>query len=112
VPLPTSLVDVGVTARIAKEFGFESIWCADHPIMPVASSSRFPRLTGRQGPRQLRTHRRSVRRPGPRLWHDDADRGRCAASPRRSCHPPAIPAVPTAPMTSNQQATKQPLLDI
>jgi len=42
VPLPTYLVDVGVTARMAEELGFESIWCADHPIIPVATTSRFP----------------------------------------------------------------------
>ena len=42
VPLPTYLVDVGVMARIAEELGFESIWCADHTIMPVATTSRFP----------------------------------------------------------------------
>src|SRR5215831_11770992 len=42
VPLPTYLVDVGVTARIAEELGFESLWCADHPVMPVATTSRFP----------------------------------------------------------------------
>jgi probable F420-dependent oxidoreductase len=42
VPLPTYLVDVGVMARIAEELRFESIWCADHTIMPVATTSRFP----------------------------------------------------------------------
>jgi probable F420-dependent oxidoreductase len=42
VPLPTYRVDVGVMARTAEELGFESIWCADHPILPVATSSRFP----------------------------------------------------------------------
>jgi probable F420-dependent oxidoreductase len=29
-------------ARIAEALGFESLWCAEHPIMPVYSSSPFP----------------------------------------------------------------------
>ena len=42
VPLPAYKVDVAFMARKAEELGFESFWCAEHPIMPVHSSSRFP----------------------------------------------------------------------
>ncbi|MGH7385926.1 MAG: LLM class F420-dependent oxidoreductase [Candidatus Rokuibacteriota bacterium] len=42
VPLPAYLVDVGAMARKAEELGFESFWCAEHPFIPVQTSSRFP----------------------------------------------------------------------
>ena len=42
VPLPAYLVDVGFMARKAEELGFESFWCAEHPFIPVQSTSRFP----------------------------------------------------------------------
>jgi len=42
VPLPAYKVDVAFMARRAEELGFESFWCAEHPIMPVHSTSRFP----------------------------------------------------------------------
>ncbi|MCI0547000.1 MAG: LLM class F420-dependent oxidoreductase [Candidatus Rokubacteria bacterium] len=42
VPLPAYLVDVGFMARKVEELGFESFWCAEHPFIPVRSSSRFP----------------------------------------------------------------------
>jgi probable F420-dependent oxidoreductase len=42
VPLPAYLVDVGSMARKAEELGFESFWCAEHPFIPVHSTSRFP----------------------------------------------------------------------
>ena len=45
VPLPAYKVDVGFMARTAEALGFESFWCAEHPIMPVHSSSRFPGST-------------------------------------------------------------------
>ena len=41
-PLPAYRVDPAFTARKAEELGFESIWYAEHPIMPVHSSSPFP----------------------------------------------------------------------
>jgi probable F420-dependent oxidoreductase len=41
VPLPAYLVDVGFMARKAEELGFESFWCAEHPFIPVQSSSRY-----------------------------------------------------------------------
>ena len=41
VPLPAYLVDVGAMARKAEELGFESFWCAEHPFIPVKTTSRF-----------------------------------------------------------------------
>jgi probable F420-dependent oxidoreductase len=45
VPLPAYKVDVAFMARKAEELGFESFWCAEPPIMPVHSTSRFPGST-------------------------------------------------------------------
>ena len=42
VPLPAWWVDPGPMARKAEELGFESFWCAEHPFMPVTTTSRFP----------------------------------------------------------------------
>ena len=42
VPLPAYWVDVATIAVKAEELGFESLWCAEHPIVPVHSESRFP----------------------------------------------------------------------
>jgi len=42
VPLPAYNVDVAFMARTAEALGFESFWCAEHPIMPVHCSTRFP----------------------------------------------------------------------
>ena len=42
IPLPADDVDVAFIARKAEELGFESLWSADHPIMPVHSKSPFP----------------------------------------------------------------------
>jgi probable F420-dependent oxidoreductase len=42
VPLPAYLVDVGAMARSAEALGFESFWCAEHPFIPVRTTSRFP----------------------------------------------------------------------
>ena len=42
VPLPAYKVDPGFMAKTAEALGFESLWCAEHPIMPVATTSRFP----------------------------------------------------------------------
>ncbi len=41
-PLPAYTIDPAFTARKAEELGFESIWYAEHPVMPVSSTSRFP----------------------------------------------------------------------
>lgn len=42
VPLPAYWVDVATIAEKAEALGFESLWCAEHPIVPVHSESRFP----------------------------------------------------------------------
>ncbi len=42
LPLPAYHVDVAFMARKAEALGFESLWCAEHPIIPVHSTSRFP----------------------------------------------------------------------
>jgi probable F420-dependent oxidoreductase len=42
IPLPAYLVDPGLMAKKAEELGFESFWCAEHPFMPVTTTSRFP----------------------------------------------------------------------
>ena len=41
-PLPAYHVDPGFMARKVEELGFESFWCAEHPFMPVHTTSRFP----------------------------------------------------------------------
>jgi len=42
VPLPAYQVDVAPMARTAEALGFESFWCAEHPFIPVHTTSRFP----------------------------------------------------------------------
>ena len=42
IPLPADNVDISFIARKVEQLGFESIWSADHPIMPVHSESPFP----------------------------------------------------------------------
>jgi probable F420-dependent oxidoreductase len=42
VPLPAYNVDVAFMARTAERLGFESFWCAEHPFIPVNTTSRFP----------------------------------------------------------------------
>ena len=46
VPLPAYTVDVAFIARKAEEQGFESLWYAEHPILPVHSDSPFPATGG------------------------------------------------------------------
>ena len=43
-PLPAYKVTPASMASKAEELGFESIWYAEHPILPVESNSPFPRL--------------------------------------------------------------------
>ena len=40
-PLPAYEIDPAFMARRAEELGFESIWYADHPIMPVETTSEI-----------------------------------------------------------------------
>jgi probable F420-dependent oxidoreductase len=46
VPLPAYTVDVAFIAKKAEELGFESLWYAEHPIIPVHSNSPFPATGG------------------------------------------------------------------
>ena len=40
MPVPGYITDPAFMARKAEELGFESIWCAEHPILPVHGDSR------------------------------------------------------------------------
>lgn len=42
MPLPAYKVNAAFMGRKAEELGFESIWYAEHPVMPVSTTSRFP----------------------------------------------------------------------
>src|SRR5262249_27780324 len=42
VPLPAYHVAVAPLARTAESLGFPAFWCAEHPFIPVHSTSRFP----------------------------------------------------------------------
>ena len=46
VPLPAYTVDPAIMAKKAEELGFDSIWFAEHPILPVHSESPFPATGG------------------------------------------------------------------
>ena len=46
VPLPAYTIDPAFMAKKAEELGFESIWYAEHPAVPVHSSSPFPSTGG------------------------------------------------------------------
>ncbi|MBM3925861.1 MAG: TIGR03619 family F420-dependent LLM class oxidoreductase [SAR202 cluster bacterium] len=42
IPLPAYHLDPAFLAEKAENLGFDSIWCGEHPILPVHSTSRFP----------------------------------------------------------------------
>lgn len=46
IPLPAYTIDPAFIGRKAEELGFESLWYAEHPIMPVHSASPFPATGG------------------------------------------------------------------
>ncbi len=46
VPLPAYTIDPVFMAKKAEELGFESIWYAEHPAVPVHSTSPFPATGG------------------------------------------------------------------
>ena len=46
IPLPAYTVDPAFIARKAEDLGFESIWYAEHPAVPVHSDSPFPSTGG------------------------------------------------------------------
>ena len=45
-PLPAYTIDPAFMARKAEELGFDSIWYAEHPAVPVESDSPFPATGG------------------------------------------------------------------
>ena len=45
-PLPAYTVDPAFMAKKAEELGFESLWYAEHPAVPVQSDSPFPATGG------------------------------------------------------------------
>ena len=45
-PLPAYTVDPAFMAKKAEELGFESIWYAEHPAVPLESNSPFPATGG------------------------------------------------------------------
>ena len=42
IPLPAYTIDPAFMAKKAEDLGFESIWYAEHPVLPVQSQSQFP----------------------------------------------------------------------
>ncbi len=46
IPLPAYLVDPALIAKKAEDLGFDSIWYAEHPAVPVHSDSPFPSTGG------------------------------------------------------------------
>ena len=46
VPLPAYTFDPAVIAKKAEDLGFDSIWYAEHPAVPVESNSPFPATGG------------------------------------------------------------------
>lgn len=38
----TSAIDIAFTAKTTEELGFDSIWCAEHPVIPVHYSTPYP----------------------------------------------------------------------
>jgi probable F420-dependent oxidoreductase len=46
VPLPAYTIDPAFMAKKAEELGFDSIWYAEHPAVPVHSESPFPSTGG------------------------------------------------------------------
>ncbi len=46
VPLPAYTIDPAFMARTAEALGFDSIWYAEHPAVPVESASAFPSTGG------------------------------------------------------------------
>ena len=46
IPLPAYTIDPAFMATRAEQLGFESLWYAEHPILPVTSASPFPSTGG------------------------------------------------------------------
>jgi len=45
-PLPAYTIDPAFMARKAEALGFDSLWYAEHPAVPVESASPFPATGG------------------------------------------------------------------
>jgi alkanesulfonate monooxygenase SsuD/methylene tetrahydromethanopterin reductase-like flavin-dependent oxidoreductase (luciferase family) len=46
MPLPAYTIDPAFMARNAERLGFDSVWYAEHPAVPVESASPFPATGG------------------------------------------------------------------
>ena len=46
MPLPAYTIDPAFMGRTAELLGFESIWYAEHPAVPVSSATPFPATGG------------------------------------------------------------------
>jgi probable F420-dependent oxidoreductase len=46
IPLPAYTIDPAFMAKTAERLGFDSIWYAEHPAVPVTSASPFPSTGG------------------------------------------------------------------
>ena len=46
VPLPAYTFDPAIITKKAEDLGFDSIWYAEHPAVPVESVSTFPATGG------------------------------------------------------------------
>jgi hypothetical protein len=46
MPLPAYTIDPAFMGRTAERLGFESIWYAEHPAVPVNSASPVPATGG------------------------------------------------------------------
>ena len=46
VPLPAYTFDPAIITKKAEDLGFDSIWYAEHPAVPVESVSPFPATGG------------------------------------------------------------------
>ena len=42
IPLPAYTIDPAFMAKKAEDLGFEAMWYAEHPVLPVQSASQFP----------------------------------------------------------------------
>ena len=70
MPLPAYTIDPAFIGKTAEALGFDSIWYAEHPAVPVESSSPFPATGGSdaetirnailRGPQQLYARDRVV----------------------------------------------------
>ena len=95
-PLPAYTIDPAFMAKKAEELGFESIWYAEHPAVPVESKQPLPGHR-RGGTLDLLPFHRPLHRPGPRVGshqHHQAGHRHHPRSPSatRCCWPRKSPA--------------------